>query len=79
MARQREEAADVLVPDARDALERFKYETARAIGLGVRPHDDWGDIPSRQCGAVGGEMVRRMIRMAEEDLAGQTGATRRRR
>ncbi|CAB1129144.1 Small, acid-soluble spore protein alpha [Candidatus Hydrogenisulfobacillus filiaventi] len=62
----------VLVRSAGKALDQFKYEVAHE--LGVQGVDDgyWGDIPSRQCGAVGGHMVRKMIEMAEQNIAGRT-------
>jgi len=59
-----------LVQGAGQALDRFKYEVAREIGLNVQEGDYWGDFPARQCGAVGGHMVRRMIEMAERSLSG---------
>ena len=58
-----------LVRNAGAALDQFKYEVARELGLNVRQGDYWGNLPARQCGAVGGQMVRRMIQMAEEQLA----------
>ncbi len=59
-----------LVPEAHQALDNMKYEIAAEIGVPVHQgsEDYWGDIPARDCGAVGGEMVRRMIRFAEENL-----------
>lgn len=59
-----------LVQGAESALDQWKYEVAHELGLNVHEGDYWGDLPARQCGAVGGHMVRRMIRMAEENLAG---------
>ena len=56
-------------------LDQFKYEAAREIGLQVPQSGYWGDLPARQCGAVGGHMVRRMIQQAEQSLAGGTGTT----
>lgn len=56
------------------ALNSLKYEIARDIGLSAQTEDKyWGEIPSRDCGAVGGHMVRRMVRFAEDQLA--KGAT----
>jgi len=66
-----------MVRGAEGALDRMKFEVARNIGVNIPESNDWGDIPSRQCGAVGGHMVRRMIEMAEENLAGGAGGTRR--
>src|SRR5690606_33648218 len=68
----------VLVPQALQALERFKYEIANEIAQGGDPlaHtlQSWyqtgygGDIPARVWGSVGGNMVRRMIAAAEQTL-----------
>jgi len=61
----------ILVPEARAAMDRFKYEVAAEIGLNVKPGDYWGDIPSRLNGAVGGHMVRKMIQAYQQQLAQQ--------
>jgi len=66
-----------MVRGAEPALDTFKYEVARDIGLQVPQDGYWGDLPSRQCGAVGGHMVRRMIEMAETQLSGRMGTTTR--
>lgn len=65
---------NILVPQARAAMEQFKYEVAAQIGLNVKPGDYWGDIPSRLNGAVGGHMVRQMIQSYQQNLAGGTAA-----
>ena len=64
----------ILVPQARAAMDQFKYEIAAQIGLNVKPGDYWGDMPSRLNGAVGGHMVRQMIQAYKESLAGGAGA-----
>jgi hypothetical protein len=58
----------VLVPDARDALERMKYETAEELDINLPDKDDWGDVTSRDCGRVGGNMVRKMIEIDENQM-----------
>jgi len=63
----------ILVRGAERALDQFKYEVARELGIQVPQDGYWGDIPSRLNGAVGGHMVRRMIQLAEEQLAGRSG------
>lgn len=60
----------ILVRGAEQALDQFKYEIAREIGLQTPPDGYWGDYPARQCGAMGGHMVRRMIQDAEMRLSG---------
>ncbi len=59
-------------PNAVNALDQLKYETANELGIQVPQSDYWGDLPSRQCGAVGGNMVRKMIAAAEQSLIEQT-------
>jgi hypothetical protein len=61
-----------LVQGAGRALDQFKYEVAREIGIQGIEDGYWGEIPARQCGAVGGHMVRKMIEMAEQQMAGRT-------
>ena len=62
-----------LVRGAEQALDQFKYEVAQEIGVTPPQDGYWGDMSSRQCGAVGGHMVRRMIEIAEQRLAGTAG------
>ena len=59
----------VLVPQAAQALYDFKYEIAQELGVGKEIQGDyWGYVSSRDCGAVGGNMVRKMIAFAESQL-----------
>lgn len=61
-----------LVGQARQALDNLKFEVANEIGVNYEAHGGYGgDIPSRQNGAVGGHMVRKMIELAEQQLAGR--------
>ena len=65
----------ILVQEARNALDQFKYEVANEVGVANQIQGDyWGAIPSADCGAVGGQMVRRMIALAEQQLA-QSGTS----
>lgn len=61
-----------VVRGAERALDQFKYEVAREIGLTGIEDGYWGDIPSKDCGAVGGHMVRKMIEMAEQQMASRS-------
>lgn len=58
-----------VIPQAFQALNRFKYEVAAELGINPEYQTGyWGNITSRECGAVGGHMVRRMIAAAEQQL-----------
>jgi hypothetical protein len=59
-----------VVPQAREALERFKYEVANEIGVPLKQGYN-GDLTSYQNGSVGGYMVKKMIEQAEKNLMGQ--------
>ncbi len=60
----------VMVQGAEQALEQMKYEIANEIGITNQIQGGyWGDIPARYNGAVGGQMVRRMVQLAEQTLA----------
>lgn len=72
MARGSNTGNQVLVKEAAKALDQFKYEVAQEIGVNPPQSGYWGDLPARQCGAVGGHMVKRMIQQAEQQLAGRS-------
>jgi hypothetical protein len=57
------------VPQAREALDRFKMEIANEIGVPLKQGYN-GDLTSKQNGSVGGEMVKRMIRQQEQSMSG---------
>lgn len=58
-----------VVPQAFHALNQFKYEVASELGINPEYKTGyWGNITSRECGSVGGHMVRRMIAVAEQEL-----------
>jgi small acid-soluble spore protein D (minor alpha/beta-type SASP) len=54
----------LVVPEAKGALESLKYEVANSIGVNLKKGYN-GDLTSKQNGSVGGEMVRRMIESYE--------------
>jgi len=64
-----------VVPEAHKALDNMKYEIAAELGIPVHQgsEDYWGHVSSRDCGAVGGHMVRKMIEMAERSLVNKQG------
>lgn len=59
----------VAVPEAKSALDRFKYEVANEIGVPLKDGYN-GDLTSRQNGSVGGYMVKKMIEAQERQMAG---------
>lgn len=57
------------VPQAKEAMDRFKMEVASELGVPLKQGYN-GDLTSAQNGSVGGEMVRQMIKKQEENMSG---------
>ena len=53
-----------VVPEAREALDKFKYEVASEVGVNLKQGYN-GDISAKDAGRIGGQMVRKMIQQAE--------------
>lgn len=60
----------VEVPQAREALDRFKMEVANELGVPLKQGYN-GDLTSYQNGSVGGYMVKKMIQEQEKRMAGK--------
>ena len=58
------------VPEAKSALDRFKYEVAGELGVPLKDGYN-GDLTSKQNGTVGGYMVKKMIEAQERQMAGK--------
>ena len=56
-----------LVPEAREALNKFKMEAASEVGVNLKQGYN-GDLTSRQAGSVGGQMVKKMIESYENSM-----------
>ncbi|MGN0488736.1 MAG: alpha/beta-type small acid-soluble spore protein [Ruminococcus sp.] len=59
--------SNIVVPEAKEALERFKMEAASEVGVNLKQGYN-GDITARQAGSVGGQMVKKMIESYEKNL-----------
>ncbi len=57
----------VMVPEAREALNRFKMEAANEVGVNLKDGYN-GDLTSKQAGSVGGQMVKKMIQQYESNM-----------
>ena len=51
-------------------MDRFKYEVANEIGVPLKDGYN-GDLTSAQNGYVGGYMTKKLVEMAEKQLAGK--------
>ena len=58
---------NTMVPEAQDAMNRFKMEAANEVGVNLKQGYN-GDLTSRQAGSVGGQMVKKMIEAYENGM-----------
>jgi hypothetical protein len=56
----------LLVPQAENVIEQMKYEIANEFGITLG-----ADATARNNGRVGGEITKRLVRMAQEQLQNQ--------
>ena len=57
------------VPEAKAALDAFKYEVANELGVPLTKGYN-GNLTAKQNGSVGGYMVKKMIEAQERQMAG---------
>lgn len=62
------------VPEAKGALDRFKFEVANELGVPLSNGYN-GNLTSKQNGSVGGYMVKKMIEAQEKQMSQGTGST----
>ena len=55
----------LVVPGAKQAIERMKYEIANEFGVNLGP-----DTTARANGSVGGEITKRLVQLGENQLSG---------
>ena len=56
-----------VVPEASEALNKFKYEVASEVGVTLKDGYN-GNLSSRDAGRIGGNMVRKLIEQAENPM-----------
>ena len=63
----RNNSNQINVPEAKEAMNRFKMECANEVGVNLKQCYN-GDLTSRQAVSVGGQMVKRMIESYENGM-----------
>ena len=56
-----------VVPEAKEALNKFKYEVANEVGVNLKQGYN-GDLSSKDAGRIGGNMVKKLIKQAEDQM-----------
>ena len=57
----------IVVPEAREAMVKFKMEAASEVGVPLKQGYN-GDLTSKQAGSIGGQMVKKMIKSYEDSV-----------
>ena len=57
----------IVVPQAREAMDRFKMEAANEVGVNLKNGYN-GELTSKQAGSIGGQMVKKMIEAYENSV-----------
>jgi len=61
----------LVVPQANAALDQMKYEIAQELGIQIPQDGYMGFMATRDTGAIGGHITRRLVQIAEQQLAGK--------
>ncbi|WP_372663757.1 small, acid-soluble spore protein, alpha/beta type [Cohnella sp.] len=62
----------LLVPQCAQALEQLKFEIAQELGIQFPKDGYYGNMITRETGQIGGNITRRLVQMAEQQIAGQS-------
>jgi len=77
MATVQSRSSNVLVvPQATQALQQMKHEAAQELGIQIPQDGYYGNMTSHDAGSLGGHITRRLVQMAEQQLAGQFSGKR---
>ncbi len=77
MAQGQSRSSNVLVvPQAGAALDQLKYEVAQELGIQIPQDGYYGNMATRDTGHIGGQITRRLVQIAEQQLAGQSGLSK---
>ena len=55
------------VPEAKQAMEKFKMEAASEVGVILKQGYN-GDLTAKQAGSIGGQMVKKMVEDYENKI-----------
>ncbi|MEC0227814.1 MULTISPECIES: alpha/beta-type small acid-soluble spore protein [Paenibacillus] len=60
----------LVVPQAKAALNQMKYEVAQELGIPLQPNGYNGNLATRDAGSIGGNITKRLVQVAEQQLQG---------
>jgi hypothetical protein len=60
----------LVVQQAQAALDQLKFEVAQEIGVQLSPTGYNGNLATRDAGAIGGNITKRLVQIAEQQISG---------
>ncbi|TVX98722.1 alpha/beta-type small acid-soluble spore protein [Cohnella terricola] len=61
----------LVVPQARAALQSMKMEAAQSLGVQIPADGYYGNVTSRDAGSLGGYITKKLVQMAEQQISGR--------
>lgn len=71
MGQNNNNSNNLVVPRSNAALEQLKFEVAQELGIQLSPDGYQGNKTSYENGSIGGFITKRLVTIAEQQLAGQ--------
>ncbi|OFW76551.1 MAG: spore protein [Alicyclobacillus sp. RIFOXYA1_FULL_53_8] len=68
---QGQKSNTLVVQGAAKALDQLKYEVASELGISTPQDGYWGTMTTRDTGSIGGNITRKLVALAEQQLAGR--------
>ena len=60
----------LVVPQAKAAMDQLKYEVAQELGITLQAYN--GNLATRDAGSIGGNITKRLVQIAEQQLSGSS-------
>ncbi len=70
MADNNRNSNQLVIQQARAALDQMKFEIAQQLGIQIPQDGYYGNMLTKDTGRIGGNITRRLVEMAEQQLAG---------
>lgn len=71
MANNRRNSNQLVVQESQKALEQLKFEACQELGIQIPQDGYYGNMITKDTGRIGGNITRRLVQIAEQQLAGQ--------
>ncbi|MGF7036407.1 hypothetical protein J2T17_007470 [Paenibacillus mucilaginosus] len=70
---QNQSSNRLVVPQASRALDQLKYEVAQELRIQIPQDGYYGYMTTRDTGAIGGHITRRLVQIVEQQLSATAG------